>query len=464
VSDLQLPDYEVLWRAISSELEKLAASTGEATISAVLSGMDIRYVDAPEPHASAPFWKAAIGLVLVSGLPREQRQSLIGQIDAVELAAIGFADHESFSAYLDLIQARGYAIETSGGAEDTTAVAAPIIDHRGVPVGAIGVERLTPRWTRDMLHELGAGIVEATRGPSRLIGGAPRPTSSSLRPTALPSRSARVLAEVRNLIGECPVYDGENDRLFWIDMYDSAIFCIERGGRQSRLPFSEMITAIALHPDGMLIAAASGIWIIDPISGARRRFFGHPERHLPSNRMNEGKCDSHGRFWINTLDNGFAPNAGSLYRMDLSGAFTIMDTGLSVPNGLGWSPDNRKMYLADTAARVIYAYDFDEKAGSIANRRALVRLPADLTGAPDGLTVDSHGNIWVAMFDGWRISQYSPAGALVREVVMPVPRPTSCALDDRDRKKLYVTSARIRVGEARLQEAPNSGSVFEISL
>jgi sugar lactone lactonase YvrE len=141
-----------------------------------------------------------------------------------------------------------------------------------------------------------------------------------------------------------------------------------------------------------------------------------------------------------------------------------MDDGLGVPNGMGWSPDNTTMYLVDTALRTIYAYDFHEESGDLSGRRVLVRIRDDAPGAPDGLAVDANGDLWVAMFDGWRISRFSPAGALIDEIVLPVPRPTSCAFGWPENKTLFVTSARIRVPPAMLEQAPHSGAVFAISV
>jgi sugar lactone lactonase YvrE len=190
------------------------------------------------------------------------------------------------------------------------------------------------------------------------------------------------------------------------------------------------------------------------------RWLGHPEMDKPSNRFNDGKCDTAGRFWVNTMDYNFRPGAGSLYRFEQERGFIIQDSGLSVPNGMGWSPDGRSMYLVDTAERVVYAYDYDDASGNIANRRKFLRVPEDVPGAPDGLTVDRNGNLWIAFFDGWRVGQYGPTGDHLRDIVLPVPRPTSCVIGGPDAATLFITSARIRLGRNLLDTAPFSGGLL----
>ena len=465
---------DILGKA-SADMARLVEVTGEAVVLALIDENEAVYVDEIDPHhlsserrrvgQRVPLWRTAIGKALAASLPYAARQSLLREIDDRQLADSRFPSQRALGAHLDLVHARGYAIEVDELTPGISAVAAPIVDHRGQTVAAIGIEGPSERLPRGKLHELGPAVIEATRSASLHAGGAPRPTSKSPRPSAPPSPSVKPLVDTRNLIGEAPVYDAANDRLFWVDMYDPAIFRFDCKSRKL-VSFStgEMVTALALVPEGMLVAAQSGLWLADPDTGGRVRSLGHPESHIPTNQFNDGKCDNRNRFWVNTVDLGFARNAGALYRMEPDGRFVTMGTGLTVPNGMGWSPDNRTMYLADTADRTIYAYDYREESGDISNRRALVRIPESATGAPDGLAVDDHGNIWVAVFDGWRISQFSPAGKLINEIAMPVPRPTSCTFGGHDNRTLFVTSARIRVSEATLKEAPLSGAVFELSL
>jgi sugar lactone lactonase YvrE len=189
----------------------------------------------------------------------------------------------------------------------------------------------------------------------------------------------------------------------------------------------------------------------------------HPEADRPGNRYNDGKCDRMGRLWVGSLDMGTAANRGNLFRVDPDGNWKKMDTGFTVANGLGWSPDNKRMYFTDSTRRTIYVYDFDLLSGNIANRRNFITLRAN-EGTPDGLTVDEEGCLWVAVWDAWRVSRYSPQGEELLRIRMPVPRPTSCCFGGPDLDTLYVTSASVRLNEDALRAAPLSGSLFAIKI
>lgn len=446
-----------LLRIASSEMARLADRTGEAVVLALPVGDEAVSVDElgkGQQVGRRPLRRTAIGEAIAANLDWAARRSWLDRTAEAE-----------FAARLDLVRARGYAIELDEFVAGTSSVAAPIIDRSGRAIAAIGIEGPSERLSQDKLHDFAPVLVEATSSISTHFGGVLRPLSKSPQPSVPRSPSVRLLADTKNLIGECPLYDARDDRLFWVDMYNPAIFRFERKtGKLTSFMLGEMVTALAFMPEGLLIAARSGLWLADPDTFERIRHMGHPEPHIPTNRFNDGKCDGRGRFWINTIDLDFRAGAGALYCMEPSGSFATADAGLTLPNGMGWSSDGRTMYLVETKERAIYAYDFDEDAGRLANRRVLIRIPDNEHGAPDGMAVDPDGNLLVALFDGWRVSQFSPQGRLIRDIVMPVPRPTSCAIGGPDGRTLFVTSARIRISELTLRQAPHSGAVFEIAL
>lgn len=141
-----------------------------------------------------------------------------------------------------------------------------------------------------------------------------------------------------------------------------------------------------------------------------------------------------------------------------------MESGLTLPNGMGWSPDGQAMYLVDAADRVLYIYDFDTDEGTTANRRELIRFPDDMPGSPDGIDIDPQGNIFIAMWDGWAIVKYAPDGTLIETYGTPFPRPTSCVFADGSPPRIMVTSARIRVSSDLLAKYPSSGATIELLL
>jgi sugar lactone lactonase YvrE len=139
----------------------------------------------------------------------------------------------------------------------------------------------------------------------------------------------------------------------------------------------------------------------------------------------------------------------------------MMDTNLSGSNGIGWSPDNTVMYLADTFAQVIYAYDFDAESGGIDNRRVFAEIPPD-AGMPDGITVDSEGFIWNGHWGGWRITRYDPDGKIEREVRFPVANVTSCIFGGENLDELYITTAWYLLSEEERKQQPFAGDLFRL--
>jgi sugar lactone lactonase YvrE len=181
-------------------------------------------------------------------------------------------------------------------------------------------------------------------------------------------------------------------------------------------------------------------------------------------RLNDGSVDANGRFWIGSMNSEKQEEPhGSLYRFDSDGSVHTMDSGFTVSNGLGWSPDQRTFYFIDTFRRVIHAYDYAATTGSIGNRRVFAQT-IESDGFPDGLAVDSEGHVLVAFWGGWKIIRYDPDGKQEREIRFPVANPTACAFGGRDRDELYVTTARLGLTQEQLAEQPMAGDLFRVRL
>ncbi len=466
-------DFDLRGAAIL-EMARLNEMTGESIALALIDDETATYIDEVEGRhhlrertrvgQRVPLLRTAIGKVLAAGLGQAARARLLAGAAQQASERGRFADAASVRAHLDLVNARGYALELEEHIPGIVGVAAPILDHRGLTVAAIGLTAPATRLTRERLHELGPLLIDATRRASIRAGGAPRPVCTVPKPSEPVPSAVRCLTRTRDLIGESPVWDAARRRIYWVDICRPAIHALPLdGGPVTTFRAGEMVTALAVVADGLLVASQSGIKIIDPDTGADIRHLGHPEPHIETNRFNDGKLDPRGRFWVGTMALNPKPGAGSVYRMDGAANFATVETGLTLPNGLGWSPDMRFMYLTDTAERTIYRYDFDPESGAIANRMPFIRFPAEDPARPDGMAIDATGRLWVAMWDGWRIVRFGPDGEREHDIVLPVPRPTSCAFVDGG-TTLVVTSACIRISEATHGEAPDSGGLFAIDL
>ncbi|HEX7242344.1 MAG TPA: SMP-30/gluconolactonase/LRE family protein [Longimicrobiaceae bacterium] len=275
-------------------------------------------------------------------------------------------------------------------------------------------------------------------------------------PTPVP----RSVLAARARLGEGPAWDAEAGVLWWVDILNHRVHRFDpASGADRAYEVGEPVScAVPAAGGGLLLALRRDLALLDPATGSLERLAAVlPERR--GTRFNDGKCDARGRFWIGSM--AAETGGAALHRFDPDGSVHVMETGLTVSNGLGWSPDGRVFYLADSPAKTIHAYDFDPDAGTISGRRTF----ADLTGGdalPDGLAVDEEGCVWSAQWDGWGVVRFAPDGRELLRVRMPVRHATSCAFGGADGRDLYVTSASAGLDEEELEDALESGDVFHL--
>jgi sugar lactone lactonase YvrE len=207
--------------------------------------------------------------------------------------------------------------------------------------------------------------------------------------------------------------------------------------------------------DGWLLAAGRGFVHLRP-DGSRRSL---AEVSPAGTRLNDGACDPQGRFWAGTLADDHHAGGGALYRLDWSGRTELILDGLTISNGLGWSPDGGTMYLVDSGPRVIQAFAFDADRGTISDEHVLATVPEQV-GAPDGMTVDAAGDLWVAVYGGGQVHRYSPDGALRQVLTVPARQSTSCAFAGPGLNRLYVTTATEDWSDEQHRAEPASGLMY----
>lgn len=278
----------------------------------------------------------------------------------------------------------------------------------------------------------------------------------------IPENSPVVVADVSNELGETPLWDHQNRRLWWADIKRAQLFCLDHDGkvRHWNLPRPASAIACIAHSRHLVMACPGALMRFAPETGMSS-VLAPFEEDIPTNRPNDGKCDPEGRFWVGSMDDAETHANGTLYRIgaDLKAEAVVRD--LSIPNTLAWSPDRRTFYTADSPARTIWTYDYSAADGSITNKRPFVSV--DAGGAvPDGSAIDADGYLWNAQWGGWRIVRYAPDGSIERIVDMPVACPTSCAFGGPDMTTLFMTSARKGQSAAALAEQPHAGAVFAL--
>ncbi|HEX3846788.1 MAG TPA: SMP-30/gluconolactonase/LRE family protein [Steroidobacteraceae bacterium] len=273
------------------------------------------------------------------------------------------------------------------------------------------------------------------------------------------------VVSVGNVIGEGPRWNAAEQRLYWVDFIENQnIHTWDPASRELRTHRTEApVSALGFRRAGGLIVATGGnIAECDLRTGSLRLLASVDER--PLMRLNDGAVDAEGRFWVGSMHTQQQDQPhGSLHRYDPDGSVHTMDSGITVSNGLGWSPDQRTLYFVDTFRRAVYAYDYSRATGSIGKRRVFVRtLEAD--GYPDGMAVDAEGHVLVAFWGGWKVARYAPDGALEREIRFPVANPTACAFGGPGLDELYVTSAKLALAADQLAAQPMAGDLFRVRL
>ncbi|HYB86773.1 MAG TPA: SMP-30/gluconolactonase/LRE family protein [Streptosporangiaceae bacterium] len=244
----------------------------------------------------------------------------------------------------------------------------------------------------------------------------------------------------RAALGEGPCWEAAEGALYWTDIPARRVHRLAADGTHTSWDAGQPVGAVVPRAGGGLaLAAKDGFWALDPATGGLA-LLAHVEADVPGNRMNDGACDGAGRFFAGTMAEDESPGAGTLYRLDPDHAVTPMLPGVSISNGIGWSPDESLMYYVDSLAHSLDIFDYDPASGAIANRRVLASI-GDGEAIPDGLAVDSRGDIWVAVWGGSAVLRYGPDGRLKQTLEIPAAHVTSCAFGGPGLATLYITTA-----------------------
>jgi sugar lactone lactonase YvrE len=275
------------------------------------------------------------------------------------------------------------------------------------------------------------------------------------------SQSAELVLDAKATLGEGALWDAKGQVLLWIDIMNSQVHVYDPATQQNRtIQLDQMAgTVVPRRSGGLMVAVHHGFASLD-LETERLEILADPERDLPGNRFNDGKCDPAGRFWAGTLALDGAQGVCNLWRLDPDLSVHKMLGGVSVSNGIVWSLDHRTMYYIDTPTGQVDRFDYDLGTGDIDNRSVAVRIPAEM-GYPDGMTIDSEGMLWVALWQGGKVSRWDPVqGRLLQTVDLPASNVTSCAFGGEHLDQLYITTARIALGDEQLEKQPLAGGLF----
>lgn len=283
------------------------------------------------------------------------------------------------------------------------------------------------------------------------------PTAISLDYPAGMKIIAEVAANSSCKLGEGPAWDSKTNSLFFVDIFGKRVFNFNPTTRLLE-SFETSLTPGAVIPCNngkLLLAMDDGVYTANA-NGENLERMHSIEPDVSGNRMNDAKCDPAGVLFGGTMGDGSSPT-GNLYRITREGV-KLLRTGVTVSNGLAWSPDLTKMYYIDSALQSVLVANFDSDTSTVQDFREFVSFPKEF-GIPDGMCADLDGGIWVSYFFGKAVRRFDENGKQTHIVDMPVSQVTSCAFAGEGSTDLYITTASVDIGDGKAPE-PNAGDLF----
>ncbi|MEC5198238.1 sugar lactone lactonase YvrE [Arthrobacter sp. PL16] len=269
---------------------------------------------------------------------------------------------------------------------------------------------------------------------------------------------AEQISDVCTFHGEGPYWDPRRGELLLVDMMEGDVLVRHEDGTFDRHD---------VHPRlaGVIRGRTSGGYVI----GVERGFLFSDDAFTdlvrgplafsdPAVRMNDGGCDTAGRFLCGSMGWGGGFGAGALYSLDQDHAVSTVLEGLTVSNGLHFSPDGGTAFLSDTPTGRIDALGYDVEAGCFTDRRTFAVVESAL-GMPDGMAIDAEGGIWTALYGGGAVARYDAAGKLSEHIPLPVTNVTACAFGGRDLSTLFITTTQENIPEG---SEPQAGALFSL--
>ena len=265
---------------------------------------------------------------------------------------------------------------------------------------------------------------------------------------------AELFENTKCIVGEGPVWDAKNNRLLFLDIRGQFIKSVDYfTGKSTQIDLPQRIGCFVLSQNGDILSGLTdGVYRIDKYGNIT---LAHNPIKIKGDRFNDGKAGPDGAFYLGTSS---ADGNGAFYRLK-DGVITELFDGCACSNGLDWTADKTKMYYIDTPRQMIEIFDFDANSGTLSNRRKFMDIPKNW-GLPDGMTLDTDGNLWVALWDGACVIQIDKdTKEIINKIEVPCPRASCCAFGGENLDELFITTAAF--GD---EENQASGKTYKIKV
>ena len=276
------------------------------------------------------------------------------------------------------------------------------------------------------------------------------------------SYSAQCVFPARACLGESPQWWPDRNLLIWVDIEQSKVGLFDPISKVNRFVDVGAHVGCAVPTDkgNLLCATSDGFYFLDPDSTQIIPLH-NPEASLPNNRFNDGKCDPWGQFWVGSLSYDFMPNGGNLWRFNSSLQSTLILDSVTISNGLAWSLDYKHLFYIDSPTLQVKRFSLSKSGDLVDDGEVCIQIPADWGCVPDGMTIDSKGMLWIALWNGSAVTRWDPStGKHLSTVSVPCPRVTSCCFGGPRLDVLYITTASDSLSDGSDSLYELAGGIF----
>jgi gluconolactonase len=238
---------------------------------------------------------------------------------------------------------------------------------------------------------------------------------------------------------EAPLWDPDTAQLLVSDVMAGGVYAVTATGTEAVVEHRRGIGGLARHESGGLVVAGRNLAVKH---GGETHVLAGPASDSATVRYNDLTVSKSGQVLVGSIDaepGGRVHRPGHLHLVDLDGSVTAVAADIDKTNGLGFSPDESRLYHVDTGRGVIWAHPVSSDGTIHPDRSPLIRID---DGVPDGLAVAADGSVWVAVADrdgAGYVLVISPEAEVIDWIRLDDPSVTSLCFGGPTLSSVYVT-------------------------